>query len=300
MIPLRPKSSIICLFLAISLVMTGINAKKTIQVKDVVFTIAQSDDRKVTEKLSHPNKLPTTLPPIHNTDTIKLSFTPSLNDGSAIKLKQAVLSFRSTDDVARIATQWASKLDGTGTGTGSQSWGVTIDMGSTATMESFLGHSGRYSVTLYIATLDAALAYDLGAVSVLFAGPAVVPKPSIPESFTPGPEIHHVFRAPDAMASVWLSRVFTVLVLAPWSFLVGAWGIGGANVKNFFEPSSSFGYGGVFFSALGAWVFLFYQYWLRLNLFQLLYYGGLLGVITIVVGRWALVHRAQLRLNKAY
>ena len=97
-------------------------------------------------------------------------------------------------------------------------------MASESTVESFLAHSGAYQTTLYISALDSVpLAYDLGIVTFEFPIKVTLSiKPSIQESFIPQPEIHHVFRAPDKQAPRWLSGVFTLMVVAPWTFLLTA------------------------------------------------------------------------------
>lgn len=307
---------IFILFIVVILSITGVDAKK-IQLKDLVFTINQPNNQKVSEKLIYPAKLPTKLSKIRNTDTIKISFTPVYQDNDdddtiISEIKQASLIIQSNNPILRISNQLKSKLD---VGfifeklRGSRdNWNLTIDMGSESTIESFLGHTGSYTLTLYlsIATTSSSkaksstLSYDLGSIQIEFPNSIKLNiKPSVPENFILQPEIHHVFKTSDKIASKWLTVLFSILVLAPWSFLIMTWGLLGANIKNFFEPST-FISGSGFFTTLVGWVYLFYQYWMRLNLFQLLYYGSILGVLTIILGRRSLVDRAQLRFKKGY
>ncbi|TPX33594.1 dolichyl-diphosphooligosaccharide---protein glycotransferase [Synchytrium microbalum] len=298
----------ILLALAISLVgnLPAVHASKTLQLADIVFTINKGgDNQKITENLKYPAKLPSTLPTIKNTDTVKLSFTASFSDGSALPgLHQAVLSLQSTDPVSRVATQIATKLDvayACDKGRGA-SYSVSTDFGTQDTIDAFLAHSGSYDAILYIAHSESStpLAYPMGSIRINFPINAQVSiKPSMPESFRPEKEIHHIFRLPDKQAPKWLSGLFTILVVVPWVFLLAAWGILGANISNAFEPSTIVP-AIAFFASLGGWVYLMYMYWLKLNMFQFLYYGGLLGLATFVVGRRALVDRAQLRLKKGY
>ncbi|KAI9100416.1 Dolichyl-diphosphooligosaccharide--protein glycosyltransferase subunit Swp1 [Phlyctochytrium arcticum] len=163
--------------------------------------------------------------------------------------------------------------------------------------------TGTHAVALHIAGHKVIpTTQDLGNVRFEIAEPPVPQSAkttaggaSLDEIFAAQPELHHTFRAPDKMPNKVLSLTFSLLVLAPWLLLLGSYIVLGANVKNVFSNSVLFLSGTTFMAALSVCVLLYYIYWVRLNLFQLLGYGSALGTVTAIVGRQALVARAALR-----
>lgn len=103
-------------------------------------------------------------------------------------------------------------------------------------------------------------------------------------------EIHHQFRAPSPRGSDAISRLFTLLVLSPWAILlIGLLAIG-ANIRRFpftgLEPINAL----AFVGSIAAIFFLLYVYWLRLNMFQTLYYLAILAAPAVFFGSRALRH----------
>ncbi|KAI8910668.1 Dolichyl-diphosphooligosaccharide--protein glycosyltransferase subunit Swp1 [Powellomyces hirtus] len=153
---------------------------------------------------------------------------------------------------------------------------------------------GQTTLKLYIASHDVIpVSYNVGDIELSFTAPQK--EESVWDIFHPLPEIKHQFRADEKMPNQLLSSVFSLGVLAPWLLLIGMYVSLSANVKNLFANSPSLTFGSVFIASLAAVMSLYYVYWLRLNLFQLLGYGSVIGVVTAVFGRQALVARAGLR-----
>ncbi|KAI9497913.1 Dolichyl-diphosphooligosaccharide--protein glycosyltransferase subunit Swp1 [Zychaea mexicana] len=118
------------------------------------------------------------------------------------------------------------------------------------------------------------------------------------------PEIHHVFREAEAMPPTWFSQLFTLIALSPWLVLVIGWlGLGVTPVKVLGElasgpsmrPISIIG----FLGSLVAVEYLFYLYWMRLNIFETLSYLALLLPVVFVFGQQAL-GQVQARRRKVF
>ncbi|KAI8592026.1 Oligosaccharyltransferase subunit Ribophorin II-domain-containing protein [Geranomyces variabilis] len=163
-----------------------------------------------------------------------------------------------------------------------------VDFKDAPTLETL--HPGRNTLTLYAATLDATATYVLGDLDFAFK-PVAKPESEF-DVFRMLPEIAHTFRPDEKPANKLLSLVFTIGVLVPWVVLLGSYVALSANVQNLFANSLTATFGSLFIAALAAVMALYYVYWLRLNLFQLLGYGTVLAGVTAAFGRQALVAHA--------
>ncbi|KAJ3163640.1 proteasome regulatory particle base subunit [Geranomyces michiganensis] len=168
-----------------------------------------------------------------------------------------------------------------------------VDLTDSATLETL--HPGRNTLTLYAAAALGSSAAEtatfvLGDLELAFK-PVAKPESEF-DVFRVLPEIAHTFRPDEKPANKLLSLVFTIAVLVPWVVLLGSYLALSANVKNLFANSLTATFGSLFIAALAAVMGLYYVYWLRLNLFQLLGYGAIIGFITAAFGRQALVARA--------
>ncbi|KAJ3313016.1 hypothetical protein HDV04_002305 [Boothiomyces sp. JEL0838] len=108
-------------------------------------------------------------------------------------------------------------------------------------------------------------------------------------------EISHTFQPEIAEPNPLLSNVFSIATLVPWVFLLAMWGSMGANVRNLTAKSSTALIGSLFLVSLGVSLGLFYTFWLKLNLFQLFGYGAPIWLVTITLGRYALINRSQIK-----
>jgi hypothetical protein len=114
--------------------------------------------------------------------------------------------------------------------------------------------------------------------------------------FAPLPHITHAVRAGERMIHPSLSFAYVlVILLGPWLVLLLLLKGLRANLRNLFQSAYTTVVGGAFLG-LVAFALAFYAlYWARLNLFHLLGVGALVSPALVLVGRWALMDRAQFK-----
>ncbi|KJE90621.1 hypothetical protein CAOG_01905 [Capsaspora owczarzaki ATCC 30864] len=104
-------------------------------------------------------------------------------------------------------------------------------------------------------------------------------------------EIHHIFRVPEKRPPIIVSTVFIGLVLAPAAFLLVAWGLIGANVKNMsFHPIAH-----VFHASIAGILLILVLFWLHLSFFTTLKYLALVGIVAAASGNHTLRRIAAAR-----
>lgn len=171
--------------------------------------------------------------------------------------------------------------------------------------------SDPLQVSLYIGSFKhAPVQYDLFDLVV----PASQPAPQHPDepTFHARPEIHHTFRPEQKVPAKAVSGVFTLLVLAPWVALLGMvcrfrrsnnatltpralqWAKIRPQVPYLFSPRIL-----SFISMLGAFEALLFWYWVDLKLGQVLLYGAILSVPTLIAGKQALAALGERRIGKS-
>ncbi|KRY33298.1 Dolichyl-diphosphooligosaccharide--protein glycosyltransferase subunit 2 [Trichinella spiralis] len=106
------------------------------------------------------------------------------------------------------------------------------------------------------------------------------------------PEILHSFRPPEKRPPKFISDIFSVAVVIPFFLLLCIWFYLGANIWAI--PLSPVVI--VFHAGLGGIFWLYYQFWIHLNMFETLKYLGILGTITFLSGISVLRKRAD-RIN---
>ncbi|KAJ3180923.1 hypothetical protein HDU87_001569 [Geranomyces variabilis] len=198
-----------------------------------------------------------------------------------IVARHVILGVRSQEE--KVETSFLCKAS-----QGGRKVTCVVDFKDAPTLETL--NPGRNTLTLYAATLDATATYVLGDLDFAFK-PVAKPESEF-DVFSVLPEIAHTFRPDEKPAKKLLSLVFTIGVLVPWGVLLASYVALSANVKNLFANSLTATFGSLFTAALAAVMGLYYVYWLRLNLFQLLGYGTIIGCITAALGRQALVAHA--------
>ncbi|KRZ15654.1 Dolichyl-diphosphooligosaccharide--protein glycosyltransferase subunit 2 [Trichinella zimbabwensis] len=108
------------------------------------------------------------------------------------------------------------------------------------------------------------------------------------------PEIVHSFRPPEKRPPKFISDIFSVAVVIPFFILLCIWFYLGANIWGIpFSPVVI-----VFHAGLGGIFWLYYQFWIHLNMFETLKYLGILGTITFLSGISVLRKRAD-RIKKS-
>lgn len=110
----------------------------------------------------------------------------------------------------------------------------------------------------------------------------------------PKPEIHHLFREPEKRPPLFVSNLFTALCFAPLPILLLVWLKLKVNISNFPVSLSALGFHG----GLGAILFLFYVFWLRLNMFETIRYLLPLALFTFVFGNRLLRSIANRKADK--
>ncbi|KRX74372.1 Dolichyl-diphosphooligosaccharide--protein glycosyltransferase subunit 2 [Trichinella sp. T6] len=108
------------------------------------------------------------------------------------------------------------------------------------------------------------------------------------------PEILHSFRPPEKRPPKFISDIFSVAVVIPFFLLLCIWFYLGANIWAI--PLSPVMI--VFHAGLGGIFWLYYQFWIHLNMFETLKYLGILGTITFLSGISVLRKRAD-RIKKS-
>ncbi|KAK0454075.1 oligosaccharyl transferase delta subunit [Desarmillaria tabescens] len=110
-------------------------------------------------------------------------------------------------------------------------------------------------------------------------------------SFHPLPFIEHTFRPEPTQPPKAISAFFASLVLSPWVVLLGLWAHISPRVPRLFSAKIL-----PFTATLGAFEVLLLWYWVDLKLGDVLLYGGILGVVMLFTGKYALASISERRL----
>ncbi|KAI8869870.1 hypothetical protein GQ42DRAFT_163137 [Ramicandelaber brevisporus] len=164
----------------------------------------------------------------------------------------------------------------------------------------FFLHPGVYSLELILGTFSVpqGMRYKLGNVRVVIGDDALrAEAQSMREDianmyekarFAKHPEIEHTFAPPHKMPPLVISLAFVGIVLSPWVLLVGAWTKLGVNVNGLKELSGGNSAAQVaLLGCLGGWAALFFLYWTKLTLLQVLPYFVIHGGITAAATTFA-------------
>lgn len=152
-------------------------------------------------------------------------------------------------------------------------------------------YSGQYNVELNIGDmiLSNSILWKLADVKLNLAVPEQSPPSAVPPMYAPRPEIKHLFREPERRPPVFVSNLFTGLLLVPLLLLFILWIKLGINLSNFSFALSTFG----FHLGLSAIFCLFGLFWLQLNMFETLKYLLALGLVTFLSGNSLLARLAS-------
>ncbi|XP_055335498.1 dolichyl-diphosphooligosaccharide--protein glycosyltransferase subunit 2-like [Paramacrobiotus metropolitanus] len=141
--------------------------------------------------------------------------------------------------------------------------------------------SGTYQLHVDVgdARFSNAISAHVGSVKLNF--PGGIEELSDPLArFVAKPEIKHMFREPEKRPPATVSTAFSFAAIAPFVLLWLLWIRLGINFRNLdFHPSSI-----VFYGSLGGIFYLYYMFWISLNMFTTLKYLSVLGLIAFFSG----------------
>ncbi|TFK16722.1 hypothetical protein FA15DRAFT_407796 [Coprinopsis marcescibilis] len=124
--------------------------------------------------------------------------------------------------------------------------------------------------------------------------PRSQPAPAHPDepTFHLQQELFHTFRPDQKLPPKFISFVFAGIALAPWAVLFGLWSQVAPAPTNLLSPSIL-----PFVLSLGALEILLFWYWVQLKLGDVLLYGFILSIPTILTGKRALSSISATRLG---
>jgi len=161
----------------------------------------------------------------------------------------------------------------------------------------FEGVSGKYHIRLVVGDSAVSNAIDWNLVDVSLKLPEFV-KPPVKKSeeiiYDKLPEIQHLFREAEKRPPQVVSDVFSLLALAPFVVLLLLWLRIGINFGNM--PMSIWVI--VFHAGLAGIFFLYFTFWLRLDMFVTLKYLTIIGALTFLAGNRLLRSLAEARKQK--
>ncbi|GAV03514.1 hypothetical protein RvY_13923 [Ramazzottius varieornatus] len=253
-----------------------------VSISDIEVSIYDSDAGKasLSQKISLPNKL-SSIPNVPENQKLVVKFTVrNQADNQPVKADQTFLRLTNgkVKEVVLVA-----EADG-------DSYKVEVDLSKRAA--EFARLSGQYDVRIEVGDVNIAKAVsaNLGSVKLSFPG-GVDNIPDPLARFAPKPEIKHTFREPEKRPPALVSTAFSFAVLAPMVVLWALWARLGINFRNFdLHPTSL-----VFYGSLGAIFYLYYMFWIFLDMFTTLKYLTVLGAVAFFSGNamFARLHRRR-------
>uniref|UniRef100_A0A166FZN8 Dolichyl-diphosphooligosaccharide--protein glycosyltransferase subunit 2 n=1 Tax=Daucus carota subsp. sativus TaxID=79200 RepID=A0A166FZN8_DAUCS len=219
---------------------------------------------------------------------LRISFQLSTPLGNAFNPHQAFLKLTHETKVEHIFM------------VGSSGKQFTVVLDFLGLVEKFYYLSGRYEIQLTVgdAVMENSFIQALGHVELDLPEPPEKATRPPPQSVDPllryGPrdEITHIFRTPEKLPRQEVSLAFSGLVLLPFiGFLVGLIWLG-VNLKSFPTSTVPATFAILFHVGIGAILFLYALFWIKLDLFTTLKALGFLGIFLMFVGHRTLSHIA--------
>lgn len=267
-----------------------------LSIKDFKLTIEAADGSTVSSASgSYPGKV-LSKPQVPHTQTIQASFSVK-KGGEDFKAQQVMLML--TSQVTGVSAYAVAKAKKDG--------GYTVSINA-ASVEKQLGkQDGMFTARLLVgdASASSSVSWELGQLELLLApGSGTAPENAVrTAAFQPvnniKPEIVHMFRAPDKRAPAVVSLAFTGLAVAPLVFVV-LYVLGGigANFKGFPIDGTTRLAAMIFHGSIGSMLFLYYLFWVKLNLAQTLPLVLAIGAVVALSGYKTLSGLASARLKK--
>ncbi|XP_039005684.1 dolichyl-diphosphooligosaccharide--protein glycosyltransferase subunit 2-like isoform X2 [Hibiscus syriacus] len=219
---------------------------------------------------------------------LRVSFKLTTPHGLAFKPHQALLKLRHESKVEHIFV----------VGNSGEQFEIVLNF--LGLVEKFFYLSGRYDIELTVGdvVMENSLLRAIGHIELDVPeppekAPRPPPQPVDPYSrYGPKAEITHIFRASEKRPKKELSLAFLGLTCLPLlGFLIGLSRLG-VNLKIFPMDTIAATFAIFFHVGIGAVLFLYVFFWLKLDLFQTLKLLGLLGVFLASVGHRILSYLA--------
>lgn len=254
-----------------------------VSISDIEVSAYDADAAKASfsQKVTLPDRL-SSAPSVPENQKLIVKFTVrNLAGNLPVKSDQAFVRLTHAKPLKEVVL--VAEADGDG-------YKVVVDLTKRASEFSRL--AGQYDVRIEVGDVNIAKAVSahLGSVHLAFPnGMDTIQDPLL--RFSAKPEIKHTFREPEKRPPAVVSTAFSFAVLAPMVVLWGLWGRLGLNFKNFdFHPASL-----VFYASLGGIFYLYYMFWMFLDMFTTLKYLTVLGAIAFFSGNamFARLHRRR-------
>uniref|UniRef100_A0A6B2E9V1 Dolichyl-diphosphooligosaccharide--protein glycosyltransferase subunit 2 n=1 Tax=Phlebotomus kandelakii TaxID=1109342 RepID=A0A6B2E9V1_9DIPT len=245
-----------------------------VKVASLEVGIGDSDSSSAVKKQSvdFPNTLST---PLSADSQQKVVMKVSLVDetsGKVITVHQAFVRFENSvtgEEIVFVAEQDASKA-------------YKFDMDVGARSGDFSHMSGKYAMELIVgdASLSNSFRWHVANFNFKFSGQESVREDTMESLYKPKQEIVHQFRVPEKRPARFVSDLFTGICCVPLLILLVVWLRLKVNISNFPLSLAAIG----FHAGLGAILFLFFVFWLQLDMFTTIRYLLPLALFTFLCG----------------
>jgi len=172
---------------------------------------------------------------------------------------------------------------------------VKLNLDSSEFLDSIYG-GGEYTLSVIVgdALLNHGVTWSVGKINLVVpAGVASKGASQASDAFIAQPDITHAFRPEERRTNGLIAFVFTILCGAPFVLLILT--LMGFGLKYSFPGGATdFLYTAIFQGSIATILFLYFLYWVSLNIFQALALVSIVGVVAIVSG-----NRALKALNRA-
>jgi len=261
--------------------------KVVADVKVTSFEIAASDSPKGTDikesdthKASNPGVLKKTLTP----ENLKYVHAKIWIETSSPKFHPAQVFLQLTHTTKNSDAYFVAKVSADQDNSNKKSYLVKLNLDSSEFMDSVYG-SGEYSIGVIVgdSLLQHGVTWSVGKISLNVAQAPAETK----DLFAAQPDIVHAFRPDERRTNGFIAFVFTILCGAPFAFLLLALLRSGVQY-GFAGGATDFMWTAIFQGSIAFILFLYFLYWVSLNIFQALGAVSLAAIVAVVSGNRAL------------
>jgi len=250
----------------------------SLAIKDVELKVFDSDQSSASKalKVQHPKKNAGNVE-VGSTQKVQLTFTVVDGAGAKMLVHQAFVRLAKAGSDAEIVYVAESDYN--------LQYKFELDLAAEA-LE--VKEAGTYSLTLILgdAVVSNPVSWEVADLALLLPEAG---QPAEPGLYQLKPEIKHLFREPEKRPPQTVSTLFTLLCVAPLLLLAILWLKLGANISNFNFSLTTIG----FHLGLGAIFLLYLFFWLKLNMFETVYYLAIIGLVTFLCGNSLLASIAK-------